>query len=73
MILFPCCFIVPIGALSLALTIFWIWCIIDAATNEPASDPNKLVWVLVVVLAHGIGALIYYLVRRPERIRLYGK
>ena len=61
------------GLLGLALTAFWIWMIIEAATKEPAEESNKIVWVLVVVLLHWLGAAIYYFVRRPERIRKYGR
>jgi len=68
------CFCIPIfGLLSLAATAFWIWMIIEAATKEPAEESNKIVWVLVVVLLHLLGAAIYYFVRRPERIRKYGQ
>jgi len=71
--LMPCCCF-PIGGLvTLALTAFWIWMIIEAATKEPAKESNKIVWVLVVVLLHWVGAAIYYFVRRPERIRKYGR
>ena len=62
-----------VGLLGLALTAFWIWMIIDVATKEPAGESNKIVWVLVVVLLHWLGAAIYYFVRRPERIRKYGR
>ncbi len=69
----PCiCF--PIGGLiSLALTAFWIWMIVEAATKEPAEEPNKIVWVLIVVLLGALGAAIYFFARRPERIRKYGQ
>jgi len=60
-------------ALGLLLSIFWVWMIVDAATKEPEGDPDKLMWVLIVVLGQGIGAAIYYFVRRPERIRKYGR
>lgn len=56
----------------LALMIFWIWAIIDVANHEK-TDNDRLIWLLVVILLHWIGALIYLLVRRPERIRLYGQ
>ncbi len=70
----PFCFCFPVVAVvGVAAFAFWIWTIINLATNEPAQDQNKIVWLLVVVFLHSIGALIYYLVRRPERIRLYGK
>lgn len=54
-------------------TIFWIWIIVDCATNEPSEGNDKLIWILVVILAGLIGAAIYYFVRRPERINKIGK
>jgi hypothetical protein len=75
-LLFPCCCLPAFGILSLLAAAFWIWMIVDCATNEPSDPANsstKTVWILVIVLAGWIGALIYFLVRRPERRRLYGK
>ena len=69
----PCVCLPFAGIFVLALTAFWIWMIIDAATKEPAEDPNKIMWVLIVVLLHWLGAAIYYFARRPERIRKYGR
>ena len=63
-------FIFPIALLLLA---FWIWMIVDCATKEPSEGNNKIIWILVIILTSWIGALIYYFVRRPERIRLHGK
>jgi hypothetical protein len=71
--LFTCCFAGMAGLLALAGLAFWIWAIIDVATKEPAQDPNKIVWVLIVVLLHALGAILYILIRRPERIRKYGR
>lgn len=53
-------------------TIFWIWMIIDCATKEPTKGNEKLVWVIIIVFTHIIGALIYYIVRRPERKAEFG-
>jgi len=52
---------------------FWVWMIIDCATREPVEGNERLIWILIIVLAHWIGALIYYFVRRPKRIDLYGR
>jgi hypothetical protein len=54
-------------------TIFWIWMLIDCATKEPSSGNDKLIWILIIVFTHLIGALIYFLVRRPKRIRELGE
>jgi len=53
-------------------TIFWIWMLIDCATKEPAEGSNKIVWILIILFTHFVGALIYYTVRRPERMRMLG-
>ena len=54
-------------------TVLWIWMLIDCATNEPSEGNEKIVWILVIVFTHALGALIYLLARRPDRIRQYGK
>mgnify|MGYP005838302553 CR=1 FL=1 len=46
-----------INILGIAL---WIWMIIDVAQREFEKENDKMLWVLVVVLAGWIGALIYY-------------
>jgi hypothetical protein len=53
-------------------TILWIWMIVDCATKEPSEGNDKLIWILIIVLTHWIGALIYLLVRRPRRIEQLG-
>lgn len=52
---------------GLAALAFWIWMLIDCIKNEPSEGNDKLIWVLVIVLTNWIGALIYFLVRRPNR------
>lgn len=59
--------------LSLAGTALWIWMIVDCATREPSEGNDKVIWILVIVLTHWIGALIYLLARRPQRIARYGR
>jgi sterol desaturase/sphingolipid hydroxylase (fatty acid hydroxylase superfamily) len=48
-------------------TAFWIWMIVDCAKKEKDEGNTKLVWILVILFAHIIGAAIYYFVRRPQR------
>ena len=66
--------ILPLIFLVIGLggTILWIWMIVDCATKEPSEGNEKLVWILIIVLTHWIGALIYLLVRRPKRIEQFG-
>lgn len=41
-------------------TIFWIWMLIDCIKRRFRSDTTKIIWVLVIVFTHFIGALIYF-------------
>jgi hypothetical protein len=60
-------------AVSAASFGIWLWMLIDCVTKEPNEGNDKLIWILVIVFTHAVGAAIYYFVRRPERIRLYGQ
>ncbi len=63
-----CCFayMVPI-VIAVALTVLWVVALIDVLQRTDQEFPgwqpgssSKVVWVLVVLLLHGLGALIYY-------------
>jgi hypothetical protein len=55
------------ASIGLAGTVLWIWAIIDCAMNEPSDTNDKVIWILIILFTHWIGALIYILVRRPKR------
>ena len=48
-------------------TVFWIWMLVDCATKERGEGNDKLIWVLIILFTHIIGAALYYFVRRPKR------
>lgn len=54
--------------IAVAVFIFWIRMLIECATREPNEGNDKLIWVLIIVLAGWVGALVYYFVRRPKRM-----
>lgn len=60
------------AAVLLGATVFWVWMMIECATKEPAQGNDKLIWILIIVFTHWIGALIYYFVRPPQRIAQFG-
>jgi prolipoprotein diacylglyceryltransferase len=62
-----------IGLIALLGTVFWIWMIVDCAMNEPSEGNDKVMWLVIIVLTHLIGAAIYYFARRPERIKAVGR
>jgi hypothetical protein len=56
--------------LVLALFAFWIWMLISAIQNKGLTDNEKIVWVLVIVLLHWLGALLYFFIGHPKRTTL---
>ena len=48
----------PATALLLILcgTIFWIWMLIDCATRESNEGNERIVWILILLFTHVIGA-----------------
>ena len=60
-----------IAAVSVGLgvlgTIFWVWMLVDCATKEPDEGNSKVVWTIIIVFTHLVGAAIYFFVRRPQR------
>lgn len=50
---------------AVCVFVFWIMMLVDAIKHAP--EKNKLVWVVVIIFTHIIGALIYYFVeKRPK-------
>jgi Phospholipase_D-nuclease N-terminal len=50
---------------------FWLWMIVDCVTHEKNDKDERLIWLLVVLLASLPGALIYFFLRkihRPENV-----
>jgi hypothetical protein len=60
-------FLLALGSVILFTSCFWIWMLIDCVTKE-ADTGNKVVWVIIILFSHIVGALAYYFfVRRPRR------
>ena len=53
-------------------TIFWVWMLLDCA-NQESTGNERIVWILILLIANVIGAVIYYFVRRPRRFVGAGK
>jgi hypothetical protein len=64
----PSIFMILFLLIALFASIFWILMIIDCAKYE--SGPEQVLWILVIIFAHGLGALIYYFVRKAPRASL---
>jgi len=56
-----------VGLLVVAASIFWVWMLVHAITNKQLSDTDRIMWVLVVLFLHLLGALIYFFVGRTSQ------
>ncbi len=56
-----------LAPIVLCVFAFWVWMLIHAATNKGLTDTEKLMWALIIVFVHFLGALIYFFVGRPKK------
>jgi hypothetical protein len=68
----PVLFVALVFGLAIFAFVFWIWMLVDAIQNRGISDGEKVGWVMAIVFLHFIGALVYYLIARPKRLRPLG-
>jgi hypothetical protein len=59
--------------LGLAASAFWVWMLVDCVQNETDGGNNKIIWILIIVLAGVVGALVYFFVRRSQRLAQMGR
>ena len=52
--------------LLLLPSIFWLIQLIDVLRRHFPEPNNKIIWVLVILFTHLIGALVYYFVGRKQ-------
>lgn len=70
--MFEASFVLFFLLLVVTSMVFWVWMIVECATKEPNQGNDKIVWIVIIVFTHLLGALIYYFFRRPQRISQYG-
>ena len=56
------------GALGIALTLFWVYTVLEVITTDESRIRNlpKLTWVFIVILLFDIGALAWWVAGRPQ-------
>lgn len=53
--------------LAVLTSVFWIWMLIDCLTNAALRGAEKIVWLLVILFLHVLGAVIYFFIGRGTR------
>ena len=64
----PSGFLIFWSVLSLAGIILWIIALVDILRSEFSGHNDKLIWVIVVILAPFLGAILYYIIGRRNKI-----
>jgi len=68
------CFFVVLGLAYIFLFVLWIMMLVDCAKRDNSEFPNagestKTMWLLIVILTNGVGAIIYYFMVRKKMPR----
>ncbi|MGA1793602.1 MAG: hypothetical protein ACMUHM_06595 [Thermoplasmatota archaeon] len=70
-VLGPLCLLIIVFILfEIFIIWFWISTLVECVKKETFDENARIVWIIVIATTGAIGALIYVLARRPERIRL---
>ncbi len=57
-----------IFGIGLCGTIFWIWMIVDCLQKKFKKSDDKLMWLIIIILLHFIGAGLYYFVAKTKKV-----
>jgi hypothetical protein len=52
--------VIVVSAVIIVGSIFWIRMLSDALNRKFEDENDKIAWVLVITLTHGVGAMLYY-------------
>ena len=55
----------------LAAMVLWVWALVDAIRQpeDRLRAGSRVIWVVVIAVAHFVGALLYLALARPTRPR----
>ena len=62
-----------VAAFIILQLVMWIWMLVDCLKYEPSEGNEKVIWILLMVFLGIIGSLLYYFIRRPQRIEQFGQ
>jgi hypothetical protein len=50
----------------LLASVFWIWMLVDCVRNPALQDVQKILWFLIILCLHLLGALVYFFCARGK-------
>ncbi|MEK6914918.1 MAG: PLDc N-terminal domain-containing protein [Nanoarchaeota archaeon] len=61
---FTMAFAGAMAIVALIALVFWIWMLVDCSKRKFKNNVEKIVWIVAIVLAGWVGALVYLIVIR---------
>jgi hypothetical protein len=55
---------------SFCCLLLWVFALIDILRNEFKGQNEKLIWVLIIIFVPLLGAILYFVIGRKNRIKL---
>jgi hypothetical protein len=49
--------------------ILWLWAIIDVLKSDFKDSINKLIWIIVIAFIPFLGAILYLLIGRSQKLK----
>jgi len=62
-------FVALAALVAIAATLFWLWALVDCLQRDFEEPSQKVLWVLVIVFVHFVGALLYVFMGRAQGVR----
>jgi hypothetical protein len=59
--------IIPIAIILLLISVFWLWMLVDCILNKSLKGTPKVLWFLLILFTHIIGAILYALIGRSKK------
>ena len=50
-------------------SIIWLWALIDVLRSEFTNSTNKVVWILLIFFLPFLGALLYLIIGRGQKVK----
>lgn len=51
----------------LLISVFWLWMLVDCILNKSLNGTKKVLWFLLILFTHIIGAILYALLGRSSK------
>lgn len=54
--------------LSIAYFILWVYCLVDVIRSDFKDSNMKLIWIVILLFAHGLGPIAYLIMGKGTKM-----